>query len=42
VAEAAELLGISRSNAYVHWDYARAWLRREIAGEKESRSDDMR
>jgi RNA polymerase sigma factor (TIGR02999 family) len=33
VAEAAEMLGISRSNAYVHWDYARAWLRREIAGE---------
>jgi RNA polymerase sigma factor (TIGR02999 family) len=26
VAEAAETLGISRSTAYEHWTYARAWL----------------
>jgi RNA polymerase sigma factor (TIGR02999 family) len=26
VAEAAESLGISRSTAYEHWTYARAWL----------------
>jgi RNA polymerase sigma factor (TIGR02999 family) len=30
VAEAAELIGISRSTAYEHWAYARAWLRREL------------
>jgi RNA polymerase sigma factor (TIGR02999 family) len=30
VAEAAELIGISRSTAYDHWAYARAWLRREL------------
>ena len=30
VAEAAELTGLSRSTAYEHWAYARAWLRREI------------
>ena len=27
MAEAAEMLGISRATAYRHWDYARAWLR---------------
>jgi RNA polymerase sigma factor (TIGR02999 family) len=27
VEEAAEVLGISRANAYRHWTYARAWLR---------------
>jgi RNA polymerase sigma factor (TIGR02999 family) len=32
ISEAAELIGISRSNAYVQWDYARAWLRCEIEG----------
>jgi RNA polymerase sigma factor (TIGR02999 family) len=26
VEEAAKILDISRSNAYEHWDYARAWL----------------
>jgi RNA polymerase sigma factor (TIGR02999 family) len=31
VAEAAEMIGISRSTAYEHWAYARAWLRREIS-----------
>jgi len=30
VAEAAEIVGLSRSSAYEHWTYARAWLRREI------------
>jgi hypothetical protein len=30
ITEAAELIGISRSNAYAQWDYARAWLRCEI------------
>ena len=30
VAEAAELTGLSRSTAYEHWAYARAWLRRNI------------
>ena len=39
VAEAAEMIGIARSTAYEHWAYARAWLRREIAGGEESRSD---
>jgi RNA polymerase sigma factor (TIGR02999 family) len=37
VAEAAELIGISRSTAYEHWAYARAWLRREL-----DRSDSLR
>jgi RNA polymerase sigma factor (TIGR02999 family) len=32
ISEAAELIGISRSNAYVQWEYARAWLRCEIEG----------
>ena len=30
VAEAADTLGISRSAAYDHWAYARAWLRCEL------------
>jgi RNA polymerase sigma factor (TIGR02999 family) len=30
IAEAAELIGISRSTAYEHWAYAKAWLRREL------------
>jgi RNA polymerase sigma factor (TIGR02999 family) len=30
VAEAADTLGISRSTAYEHWAYARAWLRWEL------------
>jgi RNA polymerase sigma factor (TIGR02999 family) len=36
VAEAAELIGISRSNAYEHWAYARSWLRREISSRGDS------
>ena len=30
ISEAAEILGISRSTAYEHWAYARAWLRCEV------------
>ena len=30
IPEAAELIGISRSTAYEHWAYAKAWLRRQI------------
>jgi RNA polymerase sigma factor (sigma-70 family) len=30
ITEAAEILGISRSNAYAQWAYARAWLRSEV------------
>jgi RNA polymerase sigma factor (TIGR02999 family) len=32
VEEAAELTGLSRSSAYEHWAYARAWLYRELYG----------
>src|SRR5439155_4690853 len=32
VEEAAELTGISRSSAYEHWAYARAWLYQELYG----------
>ena len=31
-AQAAELLGLSRTTAYAHWAYARAWLHQEIQG----------
>jgi RNA polymerase sigma factor (TIGR02999 family) len=30
ISEAAEILGISRSNAYAHWAYARAWLQCQV------------
>ena len=30
VVEAAELIGLSKTTAYGHWAFARAWLRREI------------
>ena len=30
VSEAAEIIGVSRSNAYAQWAYARAWLRCEV------------
>jgi RNA polymerase sigma factor (TIGR02999 family) len=33
-AEAAEILGISPSTADRHWVYARAWLRREVRGDR--------
>jgi RNA polymerase sigma factor (TIGR02999 family) len=32
VEDAAEILGISRSSAYQHWAYARAWLHRRLRG----------
>jgi RNA polymerase sigma factor (TIGR02999 family) len=32
VEEAAELCGLSRSSAYEHWSYARAWLHSELYG----------
>ena len=32
VEEAAEMSGISRSSAYEHWSYARAWLHWELYG----------
>jgi RNA polymerase sigma factor (TIGR02999 family) len=32
VEEAAELSGLSRSSAYEHWAYARAWLHCELYG----------
>ncbi|HEV3005607.1 MAG TPA: ECF-type sigma factor [Pirellulales bacterium] len=35
VEEAAELMGISRSSAYEHWTYARAWLHCQIYGQPE-------
>ena len=33
VEEASEMLGISRSSAYRHWTYARAWLFSRLHGE---------
>jgi RNA polymerase sigma factor (TIGR02999 family) len=39
VAQAAECLGISRSTAYEHWTYARAWLHAALNGsDKKGRS----
>lgn len=32
VEEAAEMSGLSRSTAYDHWSYARAWLHHELYG----------
>ena len=32
VEEAAEMSGLSRSTAYEHWSYARAWLHCELYG----------
>src|SRR5262249_42315185 len=32
IEEAAELTGVSRSSAYEHWAFARAWLYRELYG----------
>ena len=32
VEEAAKALGLSRSTAYEHWAYARAWIRCEMGG----------
>ena len=36
IEEAAEMIGVSRSSAYEHWSYARAWLRCELANEADS------
>jgi len=36
VEEAAAALGISRSCAYEHWTYARAWLHREVYGDSKN------
>jgi RNA polymerase sigma factor (TIGR02999 family) len=33
VEEAGAALGLSRSSAYEHWTYARAWLHRDIFGD---------
>jgi RNA polymerase sigma factor (TIGR02999 family) len=33
VDQGAEVLGISRANAYRHWTYARAWLQCELEGD---------
>jgi RNA polymerase sigma factor (TIGR02999 family) len=30
ISEAAEILGMSRSNAYAQWAYARAWLQSKV------------
>src|SRR5262245_15005223 len=32
VEEAAQSLGMARTTAYRHWTFARAWLRKELAG----------
>lgn len=34
ITEAAEVLGMSRTSAYEHWTYARAWLRCEIEDQR--------
>jgi RNA polymerase sigma factor (TIGR02999 family) len=36
VEEAAEALGLSRSNAYRHWTFARAWLFTQLRGQPAS------
>jgi len=33
IEDAAEIVGISRSTAYEHWAYARAWLHRRLHGQ---------
>jgi RNA polymerase sigma factor (TIGR02999 family) len=34
IEQAADVLGLSRSTAYEHWTYARAWLHCELRGER--------
>ena len=34
IEEASDLLGVSRSRAYEHWAYARAWLHCELSDEQ--------
>jgi RNA polymerase sigma factor (TIGR02999 family) len=36
IEEAAAAIGLSRSTAYDHWTYARAWLHHELYGSPES------
>ncbi len=36
VEQAADVLGLSRANAYRHWTYAKAWLLSQIQSEAES------
>jgi RNA polymerase sigma factor (TIGR02999 family) len=36
IAEAGKAIGISAATAYRHWNYARAWLHRELWGAAES------
>jgi RNA polymerase sigma factor (TIGR02999 family) len=33
ISEAGQILGLSRTNAYVQWAYARAWLRCKVEGQ---------
>jgi DNA-directed RNA polymerase specialized sigma24 family protein len=35
IEDAAEVVGFSRSTAYEHWAYARAWLHRHLRGPQE-------
>ena len=35
IEDAAEVVGFSRSTAYEHWAYARAWLHRHLRGSQE-------
>jgi len=35
IEQAAEALGLSRTTAYEHWAYARAWLHAELHGRRE-------
>jgi RNA polymerase sigma factor (TIGR02999 family) len=35
IEQAAEMLGLSRTTAYDHWAYARAWLHAELQGHRE-------
>ena len=36
VEQAAQSLGISRASAYRHWTFARAWLRQQLDGNRET------
>ena len=38
IEQAADALGLSRANAYRQWDFARAWLRCQLAGDGEEAS----
>jgi RNA polymerase sigma factor (TIGR02999 family) len=38
IPEAAEMAGLSRSTAYEHWAYARAWLRCRLQGNDPSKA----